>query len=84
MLMICAGSLAFLSLIIMRGRLHKVPDEQILLWEEKVSPERSQRPLRSTVGKAIPEVILEEVPECDRGTTGGIFPAGVETVRLKP
>ena len=39
-----------------------VPDEQILLWEQKVSPERSQRPFRSIVGKAIAEVILEEVP----------------------
>ena len=27
-----------------------------------MSPERSQRPFRSIVGKAIPEVILEEIP----------------------
>ena len=45
-----------------------VPDEQILPWEQKVSPERSQRPFRSIVGKAIPEVILEEIAECDSGT----------------
>ena len=40
----------------MRGKLQKVPDE---LWEQKVSRERSQRPFRSKVGNAIPEVILE-------------------------
>ena len=45
-----------------------VPDEQILLWEQKVTPERSQRPFRSIVGKVISEVILEKIPECDSGT----------------
>ena len=30
-----------------------------------MSRERSQRPFRSVVGKAIPEVILEEILECD-------------------
>ena len=37
-----------------------------MLWEQNVSPERSQRPFRSIVGKAIPEAILEEIPECDK------------------
>ena len=36
--------------------------EQILFWEQKVPSEGSQRPFRSTVGKAIAEVILEEIP----------------------
>ncbi len=39
-----------------------VPAEQILLWEQKATPERFQRPFHSIVGKAIPEVILEEIP----------------------
>ena len=55
--------------IITLGQLGEaVPDEQILLWEKQVSPERSQGPFRSIVGKAIPEVILEEIQECDSGT----------------
>ena len=39
-----------------------------MLWEQKVTRERSQRAFRSIVGKAIPGVILEEILECDSGT----------------
>ncbi len=61
-----------------------VPDEQILLWEQKVSPERSQRPFRSIVGKAIPEVILEEIPECDRRRRRRQIPANPEFAFANP